>query len=220
LNKAKRINAGLKPFLAAQFFLVAKNKTINIVFSKINLEYIAKKQPHSLRSKQREDFMQKYLGHSVGFLILILMISTGGMSRAQDEKPRDMHGWGIDDPYNKLYDVREYEKIRAWVVRLKEVVPMPGMSPATAMDVREGSDEFEVQICPTWYRKPSEIHLQKGARIKLKGVWAEINGKDVFLASKIKKDPDIDIIKVRLTRDGTPFWTMTPERLAKEMDDD
>jgi hypothetical protein len=25
---------------------------------------------------------------------------------------------------------------------------------------------------------------------------------------------------VRLTRDGTPFWTMTPERLAKEMDDD
>ena len=164
--------------------------------------------------------MQKYLGLAVGFLILILMISTGGMSRAQDEKPRDMHGWGIDDPYNKLYDVREYEKIRAWVVRLKEVVPMPGMSPATAMDVREGSDEFEVQICPTWYRKPSEIRLQKGARIKLKGVWAEIDGKDVFLASKIKKDPDIDIIKVRLTRDGTPFWTMTPEQLAKEMDED
>ena len=164
--------------------------------------------------------MHKYLGHTVGFLILILLISTGGIGRAQDKKPRDMQGWGIDDPYNKLYDVREYEKIRAWVVRMKEVVPMPGMSPATAMDVREGSDEFEVQICPTWYRKPSEIRLQKGARIKLKGVWAEIDGKDVFLASKIKKDPDIDIIKVRLTRDGTPFWTMTPERLAKEMDDD
>ena len=164
--------------------------------------------------------MHKYLGHTVGFLILILLISTGGIGRAQDKKPRDMQGWGIDDPYNKLYDVREYEKIRAWVVRMKEVVPMPGMSPATAMDVREGSDEFEVQICPTWYRKPSEIRLQKGARIKLKGVWAEIDGKDVFLASKIKKDPDIDIIKVRLTRDGTPFWTMAPDQLAKEMDDD
>jgi hypothetical protein len=97
---------------------------------------------------------------------------------------------------------------------------MPGMSPATALDVREGSDEFEVQICPTWYREPSEIHLQKNARIKLKGVWAEINGKDVFLAAKIKKDPDIDVIKVRLTKDGTPFWTMTPEQLAKEMSQD
>jgi hypothetical protein len=164
--------------------------------------------------------MQKSVRRTVYFLILILLISTGGVSWAQNEEKRDMQGWGVDDPYNKLYDVREYEKIRAWVVRVKEVVPMPGMSPATALDVREGSDEFEVQICPTWYRKPSEIHLQKNARIKLKGVWAEINGKDVFIAAKIKKDPDIDVIKVRLTKDGTPYWTMTPEQLAKEMSQD
>jgi hypothetical protein len=94
------------------------------------------------------------------------------------------------------------------------------MSPATALDVREGSDVFEVQLCPTWYRKPSEIRLEKNARIKLKGVWAEVNGKDVFMASKIKKDPDIEIIKVRLTKDGTPFWTMTPEQIAMEMEKD
>ena len=50
--------------------------------------------------------------------------------------------------------------------------------------------------------------------------WAEINGKDVFIASKIKKDPDIEIIKVRLTKDGTPFWTMTSEQLAMEMEKD
>jgi hypothetical protein len=150
-------------------------------------------------------------------MVLSFMVATGWV---QAEEPRDMQGWGIDDPYNKLYDVREYEKIRAWVVRVKEVVPMPGMSPATALDVREGSDEFEVHICPAWYRKPSEIRLQKDARIKLRGVWAEINGKDVFIASKIKKDPDIDIIKVRLTKDGTPFWTMTPEQIAKEMKED
>jgi hypothetical protein len=164
--------------------------------------------------------MHKSARRIVSFTALLLFMVSGSFGWAQDEAKRDMQGWGIDSPYNKLYDVREYEKIRAWVVRIKEVVPMPGMSPATALDVREGSDEFEVQICPTWYRKPSEIRLQKNARIKLKGVWAEINGKDVFMASKIKKDPDIDIIKVRLTRDGTPFWTMTPEQLAQEKSDD
>ena len=132
-----------------------------------------------------------------------------------DDK-RDMHGWGIDDPYNKNYDVRESDKFRAWVLKLMEVVPMPGMSPATAVLVREGSEEIEVQVCPTWYRKPDEIGLKPGERIKLKGAWAYIDGKDVFLASKIKKDPDIDVIKVRLTKDGTPFWTMTPEQLARE----
>ena len=47
-----------------------------------------------------------------------------------------------------------------------------------------------------------------------------VNGKDIFMASKVKKDPDTDIIKVRLTKDGTPFWTMTSQQLAKEMNDD
>jgi hypothetical protein len=149
-------------------------------------------------------------------LTLILLSFVVGASYVQAEEKRDMKGWGIDDPYNKLYDVREFEKVRAWVVRVKEVIPMPGMSPATALEVREGAYVHEVHLCPTWYRKPSEIRLKKNERIKLKGVWAEIDGKDVFMASKIKKDPNTEIIKVRLTKDGTPFWTMSQERLAME----
>lgn len=143
-----------------------------------------------------------------------------GIGSAQAGEERDMQGWGIDDPYNQHYDVREFEKIRAYVVRLKEVVPMDGMSPATVLEVREGAYIHEVHLCPTWYRKPGEIRLKKNERIKIKGVWAEINGKDIFMASKVKKDPDTEIIKVRLTKDGTPFWTMTPQRLAKEMRQD
>jgi hypothetical protein len=144
--------------------------------------------------------------------LLSVFLTNGALA---DEK-QDMKGWGIDDPYNQKYDVREFEKIRVWVVRVKEIVPMPGMSPATALDVQEGADTFEVHLCPTWYRSPSEIGVKKGDRVKLKGAWAEINGKFVFMASKIKKDPNIEIIKVRLTKDGTPFWTMTPKQLAKE----
>jgi hypothetical protein len=161
--------------------------------------------------------MQSWLNRIVFLILLVSLSLVSGISSVQAEAQRDMQGWGIDDPYNKLYNVHEFEKIRAWVIRVKEVVPMPGMSPATALDVREGSDVFEVHICPTWYRKPGEIRLKKNARIKLRGVWAEINGKDIFMASKIKKDPDIEIIKVRLTKDGTPFWTLTPQQLAEEM---
>ena len=160
--------------------------------------------------------MQNRFQQLIKLTALILLSFAVGVSYVQAEEKPDMQGWGIDDPYNKLYDVREFEKIRASVVRVKEVVPMPGMSPATALDVREGSEVFEVHLCPTWFRNPGEIRLKKNERIKLKGVWAEINGKDIFMASKIKKDPDVEIIKVRLTKDGTPFWTMTPERLAME----
>ena len=164
--------------------------------------------------------MQSSLKRIIFSITLVSLSLVIAMSWVQAGEQRDMQGWGIDDPYNKLYDVREYESIRAWVVGVKEVVPMPGMSPATALDVREGSYTYEVHLCPTWYRKPSEIRLKKNDRIKMKGAWAEIKGKDIFIASKIKKDPDIEIIKVRLSKDGTPFWTMTAQQLAKEMTED
>jgi hypothetical protein len=35
------------------------------------------------------------------------------------------------------------------------------------------------------------------------------------MASKVKKGDHYEF-KVRLTKDGTPFWTMSPEELARE----
>lgn len=149
------------------------------------------------------------------FWLCLLTAGIMATGVAADERPSDMQGWGVDDPYNKYYDVREFEKLGGYVVRLREAVPMEGMSPATIVDVRDGSEEIEVQVCPTWFAKPGEIGVKPGDRVKVKGVWAEIGGRDVFLASKIKKDPLFEF-KVRLTRDGTPFWTMNPEQLAHE----
>jgi hypothetical protein len=163
----------------------------------------------------KEDFMKK---HYNGLKIAVILIFAANImvANAEDVDPKLMKGWEAGSEYNRHYDVREFEKIRCWFLRAKEVVPMPGMSPATVVEVLEGADLIEVHICPTWYRKPSEIMLKKNERIKIKGVWAEINGKDVFMVAKIKKDPDFEIVKVRLTKDGTPFWTMTPERRAWE----
>jgi hypothetical protein len=156
--------------------------------------------------------------HCNGLKIIVILIFAANfmVANAEDVDPKLMKGWEAGSEYNRHYDVREFEKIRCWFLRAKEVVPMPGMSPATVVEVLEGADIIEVHLCPTWYRKPSEIMLKKNERIKIKGVWAEINGKDVFMASKIKKDPNFDIIKVRLSKDGTPFWTMTPEQVAWE----
>jgi len=149
--------------------------------------------------------------------VILIFLANFMVANAGDVDPELMKGWEVGSEYNSHYDVREFETLRCWFVRAKEVVPMPGMSPATVIEVLEGAELIEVQLCPTWYRKPSEIPLKKDERIKIKGVWAEINGKDVFMASKIKKDPDFEIIKVRLTKDGTPFWTMTPEQRAWEL---
>jgi hypothetical protein len=143
-------------------------------------------------------------------LTLIVFIST-----AFAADPAEKKGWGIDDPYNKLFNSKETEKIKAKVVKVMEIVPMAGMSPATALEVREGTSTILVHLCPVWFAKPADIGVRPGDQVTLKGSWAEINGKDVFLASKLKKGESQEF-KVRLTKDGTPFWTMTPEQLAKE----
>lgn len=126
-----------------------------------------------------------------------------------------LKGWGISDPYNKFYNYKEAERIKATVVKVVEVVPMPGMAPGVALEVREGGETIIVHLGPTAFLKPADTGLKPGDRVTVRGCWAEVNGKDVLMASKVKKGESFEL-KMRLTKDGTPFWAMTPEQLAKE----
>jgi hypothetical protein len=144
-----------------------------------------------------------------------LMIFISGSIFSYAEEPYQRSGWGIENTYNKHYDVNKFEAFKARVVKVKEVIPMAGMSPAVALEVKKDGHIIEVQICPTWFVQPDEIGLKKGDRVKIRGVPATIDGKNIFMASKIKKG-DYFELKVRLTKDGRPFWTMTPEELYGE----
>jgi hypothetical protein len=148
------------------------------------------------------------------FLVFFIMVFTFVFSHASEQK--DMKGWGLDSPYNRLYDPSELDKFKAVVVDIKEVVPMPGMSAGVALLVRESEAEtIVVHVCPSWYMDKQDIGIKKGDKVKIRGVWVEIDGEDIVIASKIKKG-DYFELKVRLTKSGKPFWTMSPEELNKE----
>jgi hypothetical protein len=87
------------------------------------------------------------------------------------------------------------------------------MSPGTIVVVRDGIQLVDVHICPAWFAKPGDIGIKKGDRVIIKGCWVKIDGKDVFIASKVKKGNFFEF-KVRLTKSGKPFWAMTPEELV------
>ena len=147
-------------------------------------------------------------------LMILLMLLITPLS-AMAEGPQDMGGWEKDAPYNQFYDARELDSFKGYVKKIFTVVPMPGMAPATAMLVDEGEDSVNlVHVCPEWFAGPQDIGVRRGDRVNVKGVWAEINGEFVFMASKVKKG-DYFEFKVRVTSDGTPFWTMTPEEQEK-----
>lgn len=144
-------------------------------------------------------------------LALTLVLPFGALA----EPPADMQGWDIDSAYNKLYDARELDSFKGHVKKIYTLVPMPGMAPATAILVAESEEDLNVvHLCPEWFAGPGDIGLRRGDRVNVKGVWAEIDGEFVFMASKVKKG-DFFEFKVRVTKDGTPFWTLSPEEQEK-----
>lgn len=159
--------------------------------------------------------MQTFLKQPFTFLSLVAFLLFFTLSPLYAGSEKEMQGWGIDDEYNQFYSPKELDKLKGTVVKFKKVQPLPGMSKATALVLDEGGDKIVVHICPLWFATAKETGIRRGDKVKIKGSWAEIDGEDVFLASKIKKGENYQF-KVRLTKDGTPFWTMTPEELAYE----
>ena len=151
----------------------------------------------------------------VVFITLSLVFSATTLPAfAQDQGFR---GWEVDSDYNKLYNPKELDRIKGEVIKFEEITPLKGMAPGTALYLDEGDGEpILVHLCPVAYANIKETGIKRRMKAKIRGSWAVIDGEDVFIASKVKQGDHFDF-KVRLTSDGTPFWTMSPEQLAKEL---
>ncbi len=146
------------------------------------------------------------------FISLIFFFILPLATHASD----NMKGWELGSDYNDLYNPKDRDRLKGTIKKFVKVTPLEGMSPGTAFLLEEAQDETTlVHLCPEAFAKAKETGLKKGSLVKVKGSWAEIDDEFVFLASKVKKGDHFEF-KVRLTSDGTPFWTMTPEQLAKE----
>jgi hypothetical protein len=149
-------------------------------------------------------------------LFLMIGLSLLILCTGYTTEKRDMGGWEKEGKYNRCYDAGDMDDFKGTVLSLKEVIPLPGMSPGVAMEIRVSRKEIVlVHLCPVWFADPKSIGVKKGEKVKVKGAWAEIDGKEVFMASKVKKGEYFEF-KLRLTKDGTPFWTMSPEELKRE----
>ncbi len=152
-----------------------------------------------------------YKSGLASIIILTLITITTQASIAEDS----YKGWEKDSEYNSLYNYKERDSLKGKLLKFKKITPLKGMDEGTALILLEGDEEILVHLCPWNYADPKETGLRKGVKTKVKGAWAVINDEDVFIAAKAKQGNDFEF-KVRLTKDGTPFWTMSAEELAKE----
>mgnify|MGYP001823504772 CR=1 FL=1 len=144
--------------------------------------------------------------------ISAIVVLTSVISIAGD----GIEGWEVGSEYNDLYNPKERDSIKGTIVKLVKITPLPGMAKGTGLILDEGGgDTVLIHICPQSFATARETGLKRGEWVKIKGAWADIGDDTVFIAAKIKKDGGYSF-KIRLTSDGTPFWTMSAEQLAKE----
>ncbi len=151
------------------------------------------------------------------FLLLVLStVLTGVLLASAVAAPptAGMDGWENGAPYHKLYNPKKFESFKGKLKEIITVVPMPGMAPGIALVVttRKGKDII-VHLGPKAFVDVSVIGLKPGDSLKIMGAFARAGKQQFFIASKIKKGEFVQV-KLRRTKDGVPFWTMSVDELA------
>ena len=145
--------------------------------------------------------------------ICILGLEIGQASHHRGE---GIEGWEKGSIYNKFYDPTDMEELKGFVMDFRSVIPLPGMSPGIAMLVRDTQGEvFTAHLGPRSFIHQNSIEIRKGDEVTVTGVWAEIDGKHVFMTSQVTVE-SLYLLKLRSTKSGTPYWTMSHAELARE----
>lgn len=153
---------------------------------------------------------------STAAAVLSLLLALGLTATGSAGEKKDLGGWGIEGEYNQFYKNTERDQFKGTIKEVREVTPLPGMSPGIALVVEDRDDEeILVHLAPRWYVDQHPAGLRPGDAVKVKGTWAEIDGEDVFMAAKVKQG-EFEEYKVRRTRDGMPFWAMDETEREKE----
>ncbi len=161
--------------------------------------------------------LAKSVVKTAGAIVISLMLFTVFPGKPSAAGAADgLKGWEVGSVYNNMYNPEERDSLKGRVVRFLEVTPLPGMDPGTAFILQESEDDkILVHLCPKAFASAKETGIRIGDTVKVKGSWVEIDGEDIYLAAKVKKGDHFEF-KTRLTSDGTPFWTMSPEQLKEE----
>jgi hypothetical protein len=155
-------------------------------------------------------------------LVLATCATLAALAACGDSETRQatgLTGWEQGGEYDQRYDPQELDRIKGSFLEIVELTPMEGMAPGVGVLMRDRADDEQVvvHLGPKAFvaKELEDFGLTAGQKIKVTGVWVEFDGKDVFMASKIKKG-EFQQVKVRRTSDGTPYWSMNPEQLATE----
>jgi len=154
----------------------------------------------------------------LAMLVGMAFLLTAALAQAGSKAAPDITGWEKGGEYDRLFDSKESDSFKGRVVRILDVTPLPGMAAGVGLQVEDKKDKTHeiVHLGPKDFVDLASIGLKEGDEVKVAGAWAEFDGQDIMLAVKVKKGENTQL-KVRRTKDGFPFWSMTPDERQREL---
>ncbi|WP_428558709.1 MAG: hypothetical protein ACP59X_12440 [Solidesulfovibrio sp. DCME] len=155
------------------------------------------------------------------FSLLAAFVVLASPAFAGPKANPDIKGWEKGGEYDRLFDPKEADSLKGRVVKIIDIKPLPGMAPGIGLQIEDKKDKTLelIHLGPKDFVDLGVIGLKEGDQVKVMGAWAEMDGQDVLMATKVKKDENVQL-KVRRTKDGFPFWSMTPEERKAESSGD
>lgn len=150
-------------------------------------------------------------------MCLVLVLAAPPAALSADDP--GLKGWEKSGPYNKLYKMSEYESFKATVKEIIDVTPLAGMAPGVGLLVTtDDGEKLTCHLGPKSFVRA--LKFRPGDKVRIRGSFAQVGGQEVLMVSKIKSRTDESLsMKFRLTKDGTPLWTLSADELAQEQAD-
>ena len=150
-------------------------------------------------------------------LLAAVLVAASATAFAGPKANPDIKGWEKGSDYDKLFDTKEADSLKGRVAKILDIKPFDGMAAGVGLQIEDKKDKTLeiVHLGPKDFVDLGSIGLKEGDQVKVVGAWAEVDGQDILIAVKVKKDEDVQL-KVRRTKDGFPFWSMTPEQRKAE----
>ncbi|OEU71050.1 MAG: hypothetical protein BA863_17215 [Desulfovibrio sp. S3730MH75] len=145
-------------------------------------------------------------------LCIIAIFATAAIASDMEIK-----GWEKGGEYDKLYDNTDRDVFKGRLIKITDVTPLDGMTEGVAIIVKDKEDgeNVLVHLGPNDFVEPRIKDLRPGVTVKVYGVLVEIDDRFEYMAAKLKAGEERKY-KFRLTKDGAPFWSLSPEDLKRE----
>ncbi len=138
------------------------------------------------------------------FLMLIVLVGLTTNSFAQWQGFKGSGGWGMNSPFNRMFDPNKIETIYGTVEKIDITMPHKMMSHGVYIDLKTDKGVVQVHLGPVWYIERLDFEINSGDQLEVKGSPAVINGKQSLIAAEVKKGNDLLILR---DIHGVPVWS-------------